>query len=148
MNEMNKNQDKDMAAKIAAANAEAEKQLAKISKGTMKLEKPIMAADRELTELHWDFRTLTGWEYANALDCDDAGVNVFKITNKQAFSLFAAAAAKMTTMKNESGIEIHPLDARDIKERMGIDDTIKAVQLATVFFATSARVGNKRILSE
>jgi len=148
MNEMNKNQDKDMAAKIAAANAEAEKQLAKISKGTMKLEKPIMAADRELTELHWDFRTLTGWEYANALDCDDAGLNVFKITNKQAFSLFAAAAAKMTTMKNESGIEIHPLDARDIKERMGIDDTIKAIQLATVFFATSARVGNKRISNE
>ena len=133
-------------AKGAMNTNNAEQQLAKIAKGALKLAKPIMAAGREITELRWDFRDLTGWEYANALDCDNAGVNVFRITNKQAFSLFAAAAAKATTIKNDGGVDMHPLDARDIKERMGIDDTIKAVQVATVFFATSARVGNKRIL--
>ena len=130
----------------ANAQIDAEKQLARIAKGVMKLEKPIMGAGREVTELKWDFRNLTGWEYANALDSDSSGVNVFRITNKQALSLFAAAAAKATTVKNDAGVEIHPLDMEDIKSRMGIDDTIMAVQTATVFFVTSARVGNKRIL--
>lgn len=144
MNEANINKD-NKAAELAQAIADAEQQLAKIAKGSMKLEKPITAAGKEITELHWDFRSLTGWEYANALDYDNAGDNVFRITNKQALSLFAAAAAKATTMLNDGGIQIHPLDAQDIKQRMGIDDTIKAVQMATVFFVTSARVGNKRI---
>lgn len=143
MNEM-KNAD----TKITKAIEQAEKLLPTIAKGGLKLEKPILAAGREITELHWDFRNLTGWEYASALDSDDAGVNAFRITNKQALSLFAAAAAKATVVKNENGMDIHPLDARDIKERMGINDTIKAVQHATVFFITSARAGNKRILSE
>ena len=146
MNDVNINTAENKAVEVANAVAEAEQQLARIAKGVMKLEKPIHAAGREITELCWDFRSLTGWEYANALDCDNAGVNVFRITNKQAFSLFAAAAAKATVATNDGGIQIHPLDARDIKERMGIDDTIKAVQTATVFFVTSARVGNKRIL--
>ena len=146
MNEANMKHEGNAATATANAIAEAEKQLAKISKGALKLDRPIKAAGHEITELRWDFRALTGWEYANALDCDADGVNVFRITNKQALSLFAAAAAKGTTIRNENGMDIHPLDARDIKERMGIDDTIKAVQMATVFFATSARVGNKRIL--
>ena len=146
MDESNMKREENAAADAAKAMADAENQLAKIAKGGLKLDKPIMAAGREIGELHWDFRNLTGWEYANALDCDSAGVNVFRITNKQALSLFAAAAAKATTIRNENGMDIHPLDARDIKERMGIDDTIKAVQTATVFFVTSARVGNRRIL--
>lgn len=128
-----------------AEKIDVEKQLAKIAKGVMKLEKPIQAGAGAVTELRWDFRELTGWEYANALDGDSADVNVFKITNKQALCLFAAAAAKATTIKNDAGMDVHPLDARDIRSRMGIDDTIKAVQMATVFFVASARAGNKRI---
>ena len=130
---------------LAAGKNDLAKELDKIASGRMTLMVPLTAAGREITELNWDFRKLTGWDYVNALDCDNAGVNVFKITNKQALSLFAAAAAKATTMKNEAGIEIHPLDAHDIRDRLGIDDTIKAVQTATVFFVASARVGNKRI---
>lgn len=135
----------ETAVKNEQATNNIEKELEHIAKGTMKLMVPLTAAGREITELKWDFRSLSGWEYVGALDYDNAGVNVFKLTNKQALSLFAAAAAKATTMKREDGSEFNPLDAHDIRDRLCIDDSIKAVQTATVFFITSARVGNKRI---
>lgn len=124
-----------------------EEHLAKISTGKMTLMKPIRAAGQDITELKWNFRALTGWEYADAMDCDMSG-SVFRITNRQALGLFAASAAKETTIKDENGREIHPLDAQDIRQRIGIDDCAKAVQVASVFFLTSIRVGNKRISNE
>ncbi len=121
--------------------------LANISKGKITLFTPIRAAGKDITELRWNFRNLNGWEYANAMDCDMSG-SVFRITNRQALGLFAASAAKETTIKNESGVDIHPLDAQDIRERIGIDDCAKAVQVASVFFLASVREGNKRISNE
>ena len=125
-----------------------DEQLDKFSKGTLKLFKPIIAAGKEIAELNYDFRKMTGWEYANALDSDTNAGSIFKITNKQALALFAASAAKETTAQNESGETYHPLDAQDIRERIGIDDTIKATQLASVFFIGSARAGSKRTSNE
>ena len=62
-------------------------------------------------------------------------MNAFRITDTQAFELFAAAAGKAT-----AGI-----DATDIRERMGAVDSVKAVQLATGFFSAANRAGNRRI---
>jgi len=79
-----------------------------------------------VTELIYDFAALTGRELVAALDKGGAvGMNAFRITDTQAFELFAAAAGKAT-----AGI-----DATDIRERMGAVDSVKAVQLATVFSA-------------
>lgn len=124
----------------------AEEHLNRISAGKIKLLKPIRAAGKDITELHWNFRNLTGWEYANAMDCDTAP-NAFRISNKQAISLFAASAAKETTIKNDNGVDIHPLDEQDIRQRIGIDDCMKAAQIASVFFIASVAEANKRISS-
>ena len=121
-----------------------EEHLEKISRGTMQLLKPIRAAGMDITELKWDFRNLTGWEYAKAMDCDRSA-GVINFSNVQALALFAASAAKETVVKNERGETIHPLDARDIRERIGCDDCAKGIQAASVFFLVSAQVANKRI---
>jgi len=114
----------------AAEKAETVKKAIKeLYKGTLKLSKPIRAASEDITELHYDFTTLTGWDYVDAMDSDAAAKNMFKITSKQALSLFAVAAAKKTDN----------VDAKDIKERIGIVDAAKAVQLATVFLVTSTK---------
>ncbi|MBR6570367.1 MAG: hypothetical protein IKK75_07935 [Clostridia bacterium] len=141
------NTDKPDANQTAAVpEISPEEHLNRISTGKMKLLQPIRAAGQDITELKWNFRNLTGWEFASAMDCDSAS-NVFRITNKQALGLFAASAAKETTIKNDGGVEIHPLDAQDIRQRIGIDDCVKAVQLAAVFFVASAKEANKRISS-
>jgi len=121
--------------------------LMEIARGKLTLMQPIRAAGLDITELRWNFRNLTGWEYADAMDCD-ASSNAFHISTKQAIALFAASAAKETTVKDETGREIHPLDAQDIRRRISIDDCMKAVQAASTFFYTSAHVGNKRISKE
>lgn len=127
-----------------AANADGPKnpvitdpqeQIRKLGKGTLTLDTPIKAGDKDVTELHYDFSKLTGWEYADAMDKDSGGSNIFRITNKQAMLLFAATAGK----------ETDGIDATDIRERIGVADSIKAVQLATVFFVASTRAGNNRI---
>jgi hypothetical protein len=112
-----------------------QEQIKKLGKGTLKLEIPIRAGGEDVTELRFDFTSLTGWEYADAMDRDASAVNIFMITSKQAMMLFAATAAKETP----------GIDATDIRERMGIADAIKAVQLATIFFRASARAGDRRI---
>lgn len=109
--------------------------LKKIAHGKLALSQPIRAGGLDVTELEYDFNRLTGWEYAGAMDKDSAVTGITRISNKQALSLFAAAAGKATP----------GIDATDILERMGCDDAVKAVQLATVFFVTSQREGNKRI---
>lgn len=113
-----------------------EVQLQKFSRGKIRLATPILASDKDVTELIYDFAALTGRELVAALDKSGAvGVNAFRITDTQAFELFAAAAGKAT-----AGI-----DATDIRERMGAVDSVKAVQLATVFFSAANRAGNRRI---
>jgi hypothetical protein len=104
-----------------------------ITKGTLKLSTPIRAKSQDVTELQYDFSKLTGWEYVEAMDADVTARNVFKISNKQALCLFAAAAGKATP----------DVDATDIKERIGAVDALRAVQLATVFLITSTRAANQ-----
>lgn len=122
----------------------AEEHLTRVAKGKITLLQPIRAADQDITELRWNFRNLSGWEYADAMDCDQSG-GAFRITNRQALALFAASAAKETTIRNDKGEEVHPLDAQDIRERIGIDDCAEVIQVAAAFFHASVQVGSKRI---
>lgn len=107
------------------------------SKGKLKLETPIQDGDKTVDTVEWDFLALSGAEYCDALDRDMNATNAFRITNKQAFSLFAAAAAKKTD----------GLDQIDIITRMGIQDAQKGVQAATLFFFASSQMGNLRFLN-
>ena len=101
----------------------------------MKLEKPITAGDKEITELAYDFNDLTGVEYTMAMDSDMNARETFKITYRQSLALFAAAASKHT----------EALDSRDIIEKIGMTDAVEGVQLATSFFVASTRAGRLRI---
>ncbi len=132
---INAGQSAEKGAANKAAIANPQEQIHKMAKGKMTLETPIRAGGVDVTELQYDFTRLTGREYADAMDKDSGMMNMFRMSNKQALYLFAAAAAKET-----SGI-----DATDISDRIGVQDSIKAVQLATVFFVASARAGNNRI---
>ncbi|MDD3881890.1 MAG: hypothetical protein PHI27_06525 [Eubacteriales bacterium] len=118
-----------------AVISDPQEAIRKMAMGTIKLQTPIRAGGVDVMALDYDFSKLTGKEYADAMDKDANTMSMFRISNKQALCLFACAAAKVT-----SGI-----DARDIEDRIGIQDSIKAVQLATIFFVASAREGNKRI---
>lgn len=107
----------------------------KEGKGRLALETPITAGDTEITELVYDFTVLTGLEYTEAMDSDMNNPQLFKITSRQALALFAVAAAKQTP----------ELDKRDIMERIGMTDSVAAVQLATLFFSASTRTSRLRI---
>lgn len=135
-----KNGEKNAAAIKAAAQKifDPKEQIKKFGKGTMQLNTPIQDGENVYDKLHWDFTALTGAEYVNALDMDRDAANSFRITNKQAFFLFAAAAEKAT----------NGLDAEDIRRGLSIQDAQKATQLATVFFTASSRAGDERILNE
>ena len=126
----------------AARNIEkrtAEAQLAMLEgKGVLELLQPIRAAGQDVIKLVYDFTRLTGMEYAEAMDSDPQADQVFRITNRQALALFAAAAAKDTPH----------VDKKDILERIGVADAMKGAQLATLFFVTSTRSGNLRISRE
>ena len=107
----------------------------KAGRGILTLEKSILSRDEKIKELAYDFNKLTGLEFAEAMDSDMNARQSFKITSKQALALFAKTAAK----ENED------LDTRDILERIGITDTIEAVELATLFYTASVRAGHLRI---
>lgn len=104
-------------------------------KGRLRLEVPIHAGEKEVTELVYDFTALTGLEYADAMD-SMTGSQPYQIAYKQGLALFAAAVAK----------QMDEFDARDIMERLSITDAVEGVQLATLFFNASARAGFLRIL--
>lgn len=107
-----------------------------VSKGTIRLAQPIRASDKDIAELHFDFTKLTGWEFAQAMDRDESGkTNAFRLTERQALELFALTAAKETP----------DIDAEDIRHRMGIEDAIKAAQIAASFFNFTSRAANLRI---
>lgn len=112
--------------------------LSLLSKGTLELANPIRSRSEDVKVLHYDFTKLTGWEYVEAMDSDPNNRNVFNISKKQAICLFAAAAAKVT----------EGLDATDIKERIGLADAMRAVQVATVFLVRSAQEAGKNTFGE
>lgn len=113
-----------------------QKQLEMFGSGKMNLTTPIRSKGEDVDCLIFDFSALTGRELVAALDKDKrSGMNAFRITSGQALNLFAAAAAKAT----------EGIDETDIRERMGAVDSVKAVQLATVFFSAANRVGNRGI---
>lgn len=115
-----------------------EEQIRQFGRGRMELRVPIRDGENLCKELKWDFLALTGAEYVDALDRDMRANNTFRITNVQALSLFAAAAAKATP----------GIDATDIRSRIGVMDAQKATQIATVFFTASSRAGNRNIFNE
>lgn len=128
----------------AEASADAMQKAADLlAKGKLQLVVPIRGGGEEVNELAYDFNHLTGIEYADALDSVNGDTNLFKINKRQAFALFAATAAKET--KNAKGMRL--FDERDITERMGTQDAMKAVQVAELFFIASTRAGNQRIIS-
>ena len=107
-----------------------------LSKGKLILFKPFIADDVEIKELEYDFENLGGPEMVKAMDRGaQNGGNAFRITQEQAFELFIASAAK----------ETDGVDATDMRRGLSSVDTVKAVQLATVFFAASSQAGNARI---
>ena len=123
------------AEKIKKRNIEAD-EIIKQGKGRLTLETPILSRDEEVKELQYDFTRLTGLEYTEAMDSDPTAQQIYRITYKQALSLYAKAAAK----------ETDGLDARDIMQRIGVTDAVEGVQLATIFFTGSTRAGRMRIL--
>lgn len=104
-------------------------------KGILHLETPIKSGSGVVEELPYDFMALTGLEFTDALDSSPSPQQSYNITNRQALSLFAAAAAKQTAS----------LDRKDIVERIGVTDAVEAVQLATLFFRASSMAGRMRI---
>lgn len=105
-------------------------------KGRLELEKPIIAGDKEIKELVYDFTELTGLDYTEAMDSGiGTGRNLSGLGYRQGLSLFAKAAA----ICNEG------LDMQDIVSRIGATDAAEAVELASIFFSASILAGRKRI---
>ena len=111
----------------------------KVSKGRFKLLVPIEDGEQKYDELVYDFNRLTGWELARAIDSGaDRNANPSNVTDTQALSLFAVAAAKCTG----------GLDEKDIKERLSAQDAIAAISVASIFFKGSLLAGSLRITKE
>lgn len=107
-----------------------------LSRGKLILFKPFLSDGKEITELIYDFENLGGLDMAKAMDRGAPnGANAFRITNEQALELFIASAGK----------ETDGVDATDVRRGLSSVDTVKAVQLATVFFIASSQAGNARI---
>ena len=102
--------------------------------GEMVLTVPIRARSRDIEVLKYNFKKLTGKEYITAMDSDRSASNPFKITAQQAAMLFAMAAAH----------ETEDVDAKDIMERMCVEDVIYASQLASLFFVTATSAATRR----
>lgn len=111
-----------------------------VAKGRFKLSKPIRDGEKEYDELTYDFNELTGMELAKAIDNGTYGrqKDAFNLSDTQALSLFAAAAAKCTK----------GLDATDIRERLGAADATTAIKIAVIFFNGASLAGGMRISRE
>lgn len=103
--------------------------------GTLELSVPILSRNVEISEIHYDFDKITGWEYLNAMDADTGNTNTYRISHKQAFALFTKAASKQD----------NSLDETDMKTRMGVADVMNAVRVATVFFVSTSQAAGRRI---
>ena len=111
-----------------------------VKRGRLTLSEPIMDGSKQYDELEFDFGKLRGLEVAQALDFGTGAKDAFRLNDVQALNYFACAAAKC----QEPG----GLDATDIRERIGGMDAIKAIQLATIFFRSSSRAGDRRLSSK
>lgn len=122
------------------AKEAAKKLMEKLAKaeGVMPLTEPITGRDKTLTELRYDFSKISGWEYVEAMDMDKSATNAFKMTNKQALCLFAAAVSKV----------MDEVDATDVRTRLGMMDSRNAVSITVSFLAASAQVGKKNSSGE
>lgn len=108
----------------------------KYGTGTLKLQKPLRSHSQDVEELQYDMTKITGMELATCLDSDPTAVAVDKLTAKQSVNIFALAVEKC--MRGT-------VDARDVKEQLGIQDAVIAIQVATVFFNASSRLGGMGI---
>lgn len=112
--------------------------LKELTTGSLALIQPFTARGETVTELGYDFCSLTTEELFDALDSAPVN-NMFTISNKQAIVLFAATAGKCAPMRDENGMKFRLYDAKDVKTRLGAADAIKAVQLAKLFYHASSR---------
>lgn len=103
-------------------------QAMKEGKGKLKLEKPMKSGEDHITELSYDFTSITGLDLVNALDKDNTTMTSH-VTNKQALYLFAAAAAKVT----------EKVDVTDIVSQISAEDACIAVVYAKIFFQLCCR---------
>ena len=110
-----------------------------LAEGVYALKKPIQDGEKTYEALNYDFNALTAWELARAIDQGTNGRNdAFAMTDTQALSLFAAAAAKATP----------GLDATDIRERLSAADGLAAIRVASIFFNGSSLAGSLRFTKE
>lgn len=102
-----------------------------IEHGKLELMTPIRSGGKDITVIEYDFSKLDSFDVMDALDSDAKNRDSVNLSNRQAFALFAAAVDK-----------VHQgLDATDIKNRMGADDSFTAVRVAKAFFNVSAQRG-------
>lgn len=107
-----------------------------LSKGKLILFQPFISDNVEIKELVYDFENLDGIAMAKAMDRGAPnGANTFRLTAEQALELFIASAGK----------ETDGVDATDVRRGLSSVDSVKAIQLATVFFVASSQGGNARI---
>ena len=118
-------------------------QLRELTRGSLKLMRPIRAMGQDVTELRFDFCDLTSREMMEALDSVMVN-NMFAISNEQAMALFAATAAKNAPMIEKGAMKVSLYDAKDILTMSAVD-AVKAVQLAKLFYSASSQAGNKNI---
>lgn len=105
-----------------------------LSKGALQLSQPIRARGVDVTELKYDFSKITGWEYAEVMDSDKdaSGFSVF--TRKQCLRIFALAVEKaMPEM----------MDRHDVMERIGLADSMTAINIGGFFIVASAKEAGK-----
>lgn len=123
-------------------------QLRELCRGKLVLMEPIRARGQDVTELHFDFCALTGNEMMDALDSVPSSRNMFEINNRQAVALFAATAGKCAPADEDGGKNSKLYDAKDVAERIGAADSVKAMQLAKLFYNASSQAGNRNISKE
>ncbi len=111
------------------------REVAKDGKGVLKLTRPVHANDQEINELSYDFSALTGMEYIEAMDSDPNAAGSYAISSRQAITLFAIAAAKLSK----------PADKQDILRDLFFMDALKAEELAKLFFNLASAMGNQRL---
>ena len=119
-----------------------------LCKGTLRLLAPIRAHDQDVTELQFDFCGLTSEELLDALDSDRDYSNIFGISNRQALALFAYTCAKNAPVTEDGGMKTRLYDEKDVLRRIGPADSVKAMQLAKLFYNASSRAGSNNISRE
>ena len=115
-----------------------------LTRGTLKLMKPIRAHGQDVTEIKYDFCSLTSLELMEALDSAPVS-NMMAVSNRQALALFAATAAKYAPIVEEDGMKTRLFDEKDIEKNIGPADAVEAVQLAKLFYIASSRAGSANI---